>query len=76
MCFGCSEKGYTFNRSAAAARARGMRPSMEDRRRRLDFSALQVRRLRQHPAACVPLTCPCQRSLTCMQIAVDSPASG
>ena len=38
----CSEKGYTFNRSAAAARARGMRPSMEDRRRRLDFSALQV----------------------------------
>lgn len=40
-----SEKGYTFNRSAAAAKARGMRPSMEDRRRRLDFSALQGKRV-------------------------------
>ena len=34
--------GVTFNRSAARARARGLRPSMELRRKKLDFSALQV----------------------------------
>ena len=35
--------GVTFNRSAARARARGLRPSMELRRKKLDFSALQAR---------------------------------